>query len=106
MCYYNRKQDHDYDWDLPRKINAARTLALDQMFDSFRRGLSLLPPRGEGPVDAEYEEHLQALVRTTEPDDFGQLIPTYVHTRPDDFAHAETYISLLMVKYGRYWGLI
>ena len=38
------------------------------------------------------------------PDEFGQPIPTYVHTRPDDFAHAETYITLAANRWGAWAG--
>lgn len=100
MTYYTRKTAHDYSWSQPRTINAARTLALDETFDGFRRERSLLPPWGRELADGAYYQHMQALVRTTEPDEFGQPTPKYVHTKPDDFAHAEAYISLIAVKYG------
>ena len=47
---------------------------------------------------------MQALVRTTEPDEFGQPMPAYRHTRPDDFAHAENYITLAATYLGRFHG--
>ena len=104
LCYYGRQRDHDYVWDRPSTIHAARTLALDEMFDGFRRERSLLPMQAREIVEGRYYDHLQSLVRTTEPDDFGQPIPTYRHTRRDDFAHAETYVTLAASRWGTWNG--
>ena len=103
ICYYNRQHAHDYDWGPPATINAARTLALDETFDAFRRQHHLLPADARSLTGGAYYEHMQALVRTTTPDDFGQPIPTYRHTRPDDFAHAENYLTLIANIWGQ-WG--
>lgn len=103
ICYYDRKHAHDYDWGggaTPHTVHASRTLALDETFEAIRRGRSLLPPNARELAGGAYYPHMQSLVRTTEPDEFGQAIPTYRHTRPDDFAHAEAYIMLA----AQYWG--
>lgn len=103
-CYYKQAgTEHEWD-DADARVTAVRTLALDEMFDAFRRRQSLLPMNGRELAGGAYYEHLQALVRTTEPDTFGQPIPAYRHTRPDDFAHAENYVTLVAVKYGVWNG--
>ncbi len=99
--YYNRTDEHDFH---SRRINAQRTLAIDEMMYAFRRGHVVLPRRVQEAAEGQFYHHMQALVRTTVPDDFGQPIPTYVHTHPDDFAHAETYLWLAANRYGRHNG--
>jgi hypothetical protein len=85
LCYYQQNgTEHLWDWGMDAKITAVRTLSLDEMFDGFRRRRTLLPAYGRELAHGLYYEHLQALVRTTEPDDFGQPVPAYRHTRPDD----------------------
>lgn len=103
ICRYDRRTDHEYDWGT-RTVHAARTLALDELFDSFRRERNLVPEDARGLAGGAYYAHLQALVRVTEPDEFGQAIPAYRHTLPDDFAHAEAYISLAAMHWGRWRG--
>jgi hypothetical protein len=103
MCRYDRKTEHEYDW-ATRTIHAARTLALDELFDSFRRERNVLPEDARELAGGAYYAQLQALVRVTEIDEFGQAIPAYRHTLPDDFAHAEAYISLAAMHWGRWQG--
>lgn len=107
-CYYKVSgTEHDWEYGMDAKISAVRTLSLDEMFDGFRRQRTLLPINARELAGGAYYEHMQALVRTTEPDDFGQPIPAYRHTRPDDFAHAENYITLVATRLGRWngwWG--
>jgi hypothetical protein len=101
-CYYKQLgMEHDWDWG-DQRVTAVRTLSLDETFGAFRQRQSLLPLKGDELAGGAYFEHMQALVRTTEPDDFGQPIPAYRHTRPDDFAHAENYVSILANYLGRH----
>ena len=105
LCYYKVSgTEHDWDWGMEAKISAVRTLSLDEMFDGFRRHRSMLPINSRELGGGAYYDHMQALVRTTEPDDFGQPVPAYRHTRPDDFAHAENYITLVSTRLGRWNG--
>lgn len=100
--FYNRQTEHDYPWGEYAEIHAARTLAIDEMMDAIRRGQARLPEDVTELDGGRYFAHMQALVRVMEPDDFGQAIPRYQHTRDDDFAHAETFISLMAEYYGRW----
>ncbi len=106
LCSYDKRSgtEHDWYWSVPGTIKAIRTLSLDQTFDGFRRQRTLLPIQGRDLAGGAYYEHLQALVRTTEPDDFGQPVPAYRHTRPDHLAHAENYITLVATRQGAWEG--
>ena len=71
-----------------------------ELFDGIRHGLITMPGNAWEIEGGEYASHLQALVRAVEPDDFGQPMPRYVHTRPDDFAHTEAYALVLARIFG------
>jgi Phage terminase large subunit (GpA) len=103
VYYKQTGTEHEWDWS-DRRITAVRTLSLDEMFDGFRRMQSLLSIEGRDLGEGHYYEHMQALVRTTELDDFGQAQPAYRHTRPDDFSHAENYITLVATRLGPWNG--
>ena len=98
--YDSRERAHAYGWGR----DAYRTLALDEMVGAFRREAHLLPMHARELAGGAYDQHVQALVRTTEPDEFGQPIPAYRHARPADFAHAETYLTLAASRWGRWNG--
>ena len=95
---------HDWNYDEDWTVKAVRTLALDELFDAFRRKKYRLPEPAAELLGGDYYAHLQALVRVIEPDDFGQPVPRYKHTRPDDFAHAECYAALAATRLGRWQG--
>ncbi len=104
-CFYKvQGLVHDREWGADARITAVRTLSLDETFDSFRHQRSLLPINARELAGGAYYEHMQAMVRTTEPDEFGQPVPAYRHVRPDDFAHAENYIMLASEIFGRWNG--
>ncbi|MCA9829292.1 MAG: phage terminase large subunit family protein [Dehalococcoidia bacterium] len=103
LAYYRQQgAHHEFVWGRDAHVSAVRTLSLDETFGSFRARRSTLPANARELAGGAYYEHMQALVRTTAPDDFGQPIPAYRHTRPDDFAHAENYITLIATRFGRY----
>jgi hypothetical protein len=102
--YRDAGLSHDWSYDDDWTIKAVRTLALDELFDAFRRGKYRLPGNARELLGGDYYAHLQALVRVIEPDEFGQLVPRYKHTRPDDFAHAECYAALAATRLGRWQG--
>ena len=103
-CYDSREREHAYGWGRDASMHAYRTPALDEMFGALRREAHLRPMHARELAGGAYDQHLQALVRTTEPDEFGQPIPAYRHARPDDFAHAETYLTLAASRWGRWNG--
>ena len=104
-CLYKENGvGHDWSYDEDWTVKAVRTLALDEMFDAFRRGQYRIPGNGRDLLNGDYYTNLFSLVRVTEPDDFGQPLPKYKHTRPDDFAHAECYATLAALRLGRWHG--
>jgi len=89
----------DVDWSHQNGVvKAPRTFILDETLQRFRDKTYVLPSNVRSIEDGEYYRHLQAPVRTTELDGWGQSLAVYKHRQPDDFAHAEVYATLAAIR--------
>lgn len=73
-------------------VNCDRTRTLDETFAMFLSQENTLYATIRSTMN--YYDHLTALIRVIENNRRGQSIATYIHSRPDHFAHAENYCMI------------
>lgn len=73
------------------EVSVRRVEAIDATFDAIRQQRNLLPAN----PPSGYHDHLKAMTRVKEEDEFGRVTVRYQKVgRADDYAHAEVYDML------------
>jgi hypothetical protein len=70
-------------------VQVNRTMAMDVVYNNLAEGKEIWP--AEFHNNREIVEHMRAPNRKTVRDKDGNLHPTWVHTKPDDYYHACVY---------------
>jgi hypothetical protein len=89
--------------DEERKAYARRVQVLDTVLTHYRRQWALIPPLETLPAD--FADHLQAIIRASEEDEFGAKKVFYRSIAPDDYVHAEAHCVMATELFYRQRGL-
>jgi hypothetical protein len=87
-------------------VKAPRTGIMDETFRRFREREYLLPTYVHEIEGGEYVKHLLEPARHARMDSAGRVTNEYKNKRADDFAHAEVYATLAVIRATKYEGSV